>query len=347
MDLVAAFRWQAQACVDLGSPMYGALLERIADDLADTGSVFRSVLHGHEDDIGPSALALRLAGALHRQVLEGDAPELAAYYPSVGGSWDLEKAWPHLVTTVEQRSTQVRALLELAPQTNEVGRSTALMGGLLHVADRHPHPIRLLEIGCSGGLNLRADHYRYQRADGVGWGPPDSLVVLDPAWQGTALPDSRPEIVERRGSDVAPVDVATPEGRTTLLSYVWPDQLARLARLRGAFEIAARVPVALERSDAVRSLTELRLEPGTTTVVWHSVMWQYLPDDDQRSAQARIDELAGEADSRQPFAHLMLEPLRREPDRDREFLVVLQMWPGGDREVLGAAAPHGVPVIWE
>lgn len=351
MDLVEAFRWQGQACADLGSPMYGALLSRVADELDDgdssDGRVLTAILRGHESDAGPSALALRLAGAVHRQVLQGDVPELAEFYPSVGGSWDLEAAWPHFVSAVRQRDVEVRRLLEQAPQTNEVGRSAALMGGLLHVAALHDQPIRLFEIGTSGGLNLRADHFRYLRADGSGWGRPDSPVVLDPAWQGVELPRSRPHIVERLGSDVSPVDVSTQEGQLTLLSYVWPDQVARLARLRGACEVAARVPAEVRRSDAVAALTDMRLRVGATTVLWHSVMWQYLTTDDKEAAQARIGDLARQADADQPFAHLRLEPHRRTEQSEREFLVVLEDWPSGDHRVLGTSAPHGVPVHWE
>ena len=76
------FRTQAQACAHLGSPMYAALLSALADDLAD-GGVTGHVLRGHEDDPGPSGLALRLAGSIHRLVLEGRAPELAALYPTM------------------------------------------------------------------------------------------------------------------------------------------------------------------------------------------------------------------------------------------------------------------------
>ena len=54
-------------------------------------------------------------------------------------------------------------------------------------------------------------------------------------------------IVERRGCDIAPIDVGGADGETTVLSYVWPDQGARLARLRGAIEVARRVPARLER----------------------------------------------------------------------------------------------------
>ncbi len=69
MDLVAAFRRQADACAELDSPMYADLLHRTAADLEAGGPVC-TVLAGHEDDPGPSAIALRLLGSVHRLVLE-------------------------------------------------------------------------------------------------------------------------------------------------------------------------------------------------------------------------------------------------------------------------------------
>jgi len=45
--------------------------------------------------------------------------------------------------------------------------------------------------------------------------------------------------------------------------------------------------------------------------------------------------------------HLFLEPTRRTPEDETEFLVVLTAWPGGERRILGHAAPHGLPVTWE
>src|SRR3954465_11582805 len=82
----ALFRDQARACEELGSPMYAELLAGLADDLEAGGPTAR-VLAGHEDAPGPSGLALRLAGSVHRLVLAGTAPPLAAYYPSTGGTW--------------------------------------------------------------------------------------------------------------------------------------------------------------------------------------------------------------------------------------------------------------------
>ena len=65
-----------------------------------------------------------------------------------------------------------RGALDQPPQTNEVGRSAALLGGLLVLVDRFQLPVRLFEIGCSAGLNLRADHYRYRHPGGESSGTP-------------------------------------------------------------------------------------------------------------------------------------------------------------------------------
>lgn len=341
-------RAQARACGRLGSPMYAILLDALADDV-DGGGVSRNILAGHEDDPGPSALALRLLGSVHRLVLQGRAPELAAFYPSVGGSFDADTdgagAWAALASVLETQPDAVREWLDRAPQTNEVGRSTALMGGLLHLGESHRHPVRLFEIGSSGGLNLRADHFGYRDQDGSRFGDPDSPVQL--SWEGRRLrpwPDL--EVVERLGSDLRPVDAGTTEGRVALTAYVWPDQVERLQRLRGAFEVAARVPAEVRRQGAVEFVRGLELEDGTTTVLWHSVMWQYLPADDQRAVTAGIEELGAAATGRQPFAHLRLEPMRRTPDDEHEFLVALQVWPGGELRIVGDVGPHGVPAIW-
>jgi hypothetical protein len=175
-----------------------------------------------------------------------------------------------------------------------------------------------------------------------------SPVVLDRPWQGRT-PPLRPavEVVERLGCDLAPVDPTTTEGRTSLTAYVWPDQLERLARLRGAFEVAAGLPVTVQESGAADFLDRLDLVEGTTTVVWHSVMWQYVNPSEQLRVEARLARLGAEAGERAGLARLSLEPRRRRPGAEHEFLVVLETWPDGAERVLGSASPHGIPTTWE
>jgi hypothetical protein len=76
-------------------------------------------------------------------------------------------------------------------------------------------------------------------------------------------------------------------------------------------------------------------------------MWQYLSTADQEAVTARIEELGAAASARSPFAHLAAEPARRTPEAEHEFLVVLRLWPGGERQVIGTTVGHGIPTTWE
>ncbi|MGZ4593363.1 MAG: DUF2332 domain-containing protein [Actinomycetes bacterium] len=346
-DMSRRIRAQAHACRELGSPLYAVLLHHVAADVL-AGGPSADVLAGHEQDHGPSALALRLMGSVHRLVLERRAPGLAFFYPSVGGQAEAEGAWPALREVLVEHHDELRSLLHQPPQTNEVGRAAALIGGLCHLVAAAPGPLRLLEIGASAGLNLRADQFRVALPGGAGVGPADSPVVLDDPWQGVRppLPD-RLEVVERQGCDTAPLDPTSEEGRLRLTSYVWPDQRARLERLRGALEIAARVPATVHRESARDFVRRIALEPGTTTVIWHSIMWQYVDHDERADVAARIDELGAQADPDARLAYLQLEPRRRTPSSDHEVLVVLRTWPDGQERVLATAQAHGIPTTWE
>jgi hypothetical protein len=141
--------------------------------------------------------------------------------------------------------------------------------------------------------------------------------------------------------------VDTTEGRLTLTAYVWPDQQARFERLRGALALAQQATLDVRRESAAEFTDAITLEDGTTTVLWHSVMWQYLARDEQARTEQRIAALGESATETARFAHLFLEPTKRTPESWHEFLVVLTTWPGGRRRILGSAAPHGLPVVWE
>src|SRR5690348_2645198 len=180
--LLQTIEVQGQVCAAMGSAMYGELLPLIGANVEADG-IFARIFTGHENDSGRLALPLRLLGGLHRLALDGRAPALRRRYPSAGGDWDATAAWPDIVQAAAEHIEYLRATLDQPPQTNEVGRSAALVGGLLTLAGRFGVPVRLFEIGCSAGLNLRADHYRYNSSGGD-WGPADSPVVIDDAWRG-------------------------------------------------------------------------------------------------------------------------------------------------------------------
>ncbi len=350
MDLGAAFALQAEGCAAMGSPLYAELLRGLAPDLDDEDSALRRVLRGHEDDRGPSALALRLLGSVHRLVLERRAGALAAYYPSVGGTWASEGGLAAFRQVLAEQPQEVAAWLDNAPQTNEAGRSAALWVALcLDVAAQQAAggpalPVRLAELGSSAGLNLNADRFAFVGADGDVRGDRGSGVRLEPAWVGASLPAAEPRLVWRRGCDVHPVDPTTTQGRLALTAYVWPDQAERLERLRAALDVAERHPPDVVRSGAADFVERLETVEGTTTVLWHSVMWQYLDSSEQERVVRRLADLGEAATPTRRLLHVQAEPSRRGRGTAHEFLLRVRAWPGGGERVLGTFAAHGPPV---
>jgi hypothetical protein len=342
-DLAQRLRQQAVQCRAHGSPLTGALLDGAADDVV-MGGVVSELLTADVAEPSGSVPSLRLAGSLHRLVLEGRALELAEHYPSIGGTAPVADVWPAAERACREHLDVLRQLVTLPVQTNEVGRSAVLYGVLQLLGG----PIRLLEVGASAGLNLRFDAFAYDVGDGVVLGDPDSPVRLHRPWEGMHPKyASSVEVLERKGCDPIPVDPTTADGQLTLMSYVWGDQVDRLDRLRGAFKVAAHVPVVVENAHGLDFLTRelTRLPVGATTVVWHSVVWQYVDPAERRAIDSLLDRVGACATEDAPLARVSLEPERVGAD-DYTFRVHLQRWPTGERVHVADALGHGPPVHW-
>jgi hypothetical protein len=339
---VLAQRLQRQAswCDDLGSPFYGVLLRSAADDL-NTESAVWGVLSGFDGEDGSAALALRFMGAMHRLVLMGKVPELSMRYPSTGGDGDPRAAWPAFRDALTHHRAEIRELLPRGCQTNEVGRSAALLGGFLEVARRTEKRLRILEIGASAGFNLRWDHYRYDADDG-GWGHLESPVRFLHPFEVAPPLDGHVEVVGRKGCDIDPIDPTSGEGSLTLRSFVWADQQDRFRLLEGAIAVARQVPVEVERLDAAsfleRELASSRT--GVATVVYHSVFMQYVDEDGRRLIASVIEAAARRASDDGPLAYLRMEP------GAQSFEVRLTVWPGFGDELLELTKAHGTGVRW-
>jgi hypothetical protein len=182
-------------------------------------------------------------------------------------------------------------------------------------------------MGASAGLNLRWDQYAYD----------------DSMWEGAppALPDSF-DVAERRGCDPSPIDPTTEEGRLRLRCFVWPDQVERRARLDAALEVAARVPAVVEQADGPDWVEARLAEPsdGVATVVYHSIVLQYLPRERRQVLRERLVAAGARATDAAPVHWLRMEPGRDEAE------LRLTSWPGGREELLATSGFHGPPVRW-
>jgi hypothetical protein len=342
--LARNFRRQGKGATVLMSPLYAGLCERLAQDVEADGPTWE-LLQPHAHAGLDEAYALRLLGGAHRLALAGDAPGYARHLPSTGGDGDIDAAWRALRALVADAPAPLRDALRRPPQTNEVGRAASLIGGFLVVADETRLPVRALEIGTSAGLNQRFDQYRYEQDD-AGFGPSDSRLRFEGLWAKGQPPFDAPLTVAwRRGCDVDPIDVSTEDGRLTLLSYVWPDQLERFERMEAALEIAERVPAPIDRADALTWLTAQLAEPvpGVATVVFHSVMWQYMSGAAHDAITDLLGDVGGRATPDAPLAWLWLEP-----EGGMAYpRLRLRTWPDGRNRHLADCSFHLGPVDWK
>ncbi len=343
-DAVDAFSLQAGFCEQLGSPFTGRVLKALAHDIA-AGGVARELLSSFEEEPVAAALALRVAGALHCRALDDPDSLLGGLYESAGSVGPEDDALQTILADeILQNRSHYEAYLEGPPQTNEVGRSGVMIGGYLTIAEETGLPLHVYEIGASAGLNLGCDRFFYRLGEGR-WGDEASPVSLSPDWHGTLPPllaDLR--IVERAGCDIAPVDIREPENERRLESYIWPDQPDRLARLRGAAQIAKdlEVQVVHESADLFVERVLSAPAPNGVRVIAHTIMWQYMPDDMRARIEGTIRE-AGEAASKaSPVAWLRLEPI----DVKGAPTLRLNLWPGSVTRDLAIAHPHGASVKW-
>lgn len=324
-----------------GSALYDAILAAAAVDVRAGGPTW-SLLEDHaQGDIWDEMPGIKLLGAVHHLVLAGRAPSLDEFYPSVGGRSGPEEAWPRFRQILVEQAEAVRQLLPRPIQTNEVGRCAALVGGFLEVA-RAGHPLRILELGSSAGLNLRWDRYRYE-ARGETWGPSESPVRLC-TYNTQRIPpfDVDATVTERRGCDPNPLDASSQEVGLTLTSFVWPDQIHRLRVLRAALDVAKDVPVQIDPAGAAQWLPDqlAELPTGTATVVFHSITMQYLSLEERQQVSDTIEEAGTRSDDERRLAWLRMEPAGRMAD------VHVTMWPGGETKLLARSGYHGDPVEW-
>ena len=342
-DLVRALRLQGQFCRSAGSEFTARMLEQAADDVAAGGPVTALLAPWASTPLQAifnDAAALRLAAAVHDLALSGEEAELSAGYAAL----DPARAWTAARATIPTQRARLARFMEHEPQTNEVRRSIALLGGFLEVAAETGLPLRIFEIGASAGLNLSWDRYRYELG-GSAWGDPAASVRMDTDWRGPLPPLEAPvRVIERAACDRRPTDLSDPDQRRRLLSYFWPDQTERLARIHAAIAFAVETGVRVETATAAEwTRARVAPKPGAATVIFHSSFWPYLPPDGQGELRRIIEAIGARATREAPFAWLSKEPPTDKLAADE---LTLTLWPGGEARRLAETHPHGAWVKW-
>lgn len=245
----------------------------------------------------------------------------------------------------ERRDWLQRFIRTQTVQTNEVQRSWMLLPCFLEVALRTGvETFDLIELGPSAGLNLVWDRYGYGYEQGT-WGASDAPLALT-GEERRPVPGEllrlTPRVRQRRGIDLAPLDVTRQEDALLLKSFVWADQVDRLERLDRALETLRGDPPQLEQGDVVERLPALLAErlPGALTIVFQTAVRGYL----SRAAWKEVLTALDDAGRKFPLA--LVSVSRPAAGEHRYWGLWLRLWPDGEKRLLAHSGFHGQWLEW-
>lgn len=265
---------------------------------------------------------VRAIYALNHLVFNGKADALIPYWPIAGESFDSAKFDASNLSRTAIMFNQVRAAIRtnmdefcerlfVPPQSIAVGRSAALLPGLLAVAEITGNAsLALIELGSRGHQHLRLDGYAYIYS-GQQWGNSSAPLVFDTYLPGSDINFSgKLNIVARIGVDSAPLDLTDPRDQHRAFACTpWPDNQTMFNEFWGACAAASLIPVQSIQGDPVALLSQLvqHRTPGATTVIQHTVFSTYLPKATQEEIAQTMNEALSLAAPGE-LAYLTLEP---------------------------------------
>ena len=322
------------------SPLYARLSTAVATD----PELLALASHARKGQPVPNLLF----AAVHFLLLKGTSHPLAAFYPSLSPTVELDAdPYPYFRSFCLDFQEEIRQLLGTRlVQTNEVNRCVCLLPAFALAASHAPEqPLSLIEIGTSAGLNLLWDRYSYDYGEGGRYGVLTSPVQLTCSLRGDHLPPLPavlPEVVWRVGLDLRPINISDPEERLWLRALVWPENTDRAERLQQAFQLLEQNPPPILSGDALALLpTVLASVPQETTLcIFHSFTINQFP----LEARTQFTQLLVEWGQKRPLFWISLEsPKGATP----ELALTVERNNTAVKQILARCEAHGRWLQWE
>ncbi|MBF9134406.1 DUF2332 domain-containing protein [Plantactinospora sp. S1510] len=289
------------------SPLYGQLLAVVANNEALL-ELATQTRHGQQPTFA-------LFGAVHYLLLRGTSDPLGEYYASVVGDsarpFDAD-AGVAFTRFCEAHSAQIASILGTRlVQTNHVQRALVLRLGLALTRRATAAPVRIVEVGCSAGLNLRADRYAFTLGTATFGDRTSPVHIRAEVSSAELLPDmdQLPRIADVVGIDLDPPDLTSDDDRAWLRALVWPENSYQATQLQAAMDVVAADPPRVLRGNSIEVGPKLAatLPPGLPRLVVHTATRIHVPAEERPAFDAAVAAFGVDG----PMLHLALEDDQR------------------------------------
>ncbi|MGE0388356.1 MAG: DUF2332 domain-containing protein [Gammaproteobacteria bacterium] len=258
------FLYMADSFASFGTPLFAALSRAAADDDA-----LRAIA---EHATPGQPIAYLFLCAAQYLLLRNPQEPLAQYFPSTSpGPLPLTQAYPVFREFCLRYADELKRIVSTRTlQTTAPERCGILVPALHHVHGRTGAPLNLIEIGCSAGLLLLFDRYRYEIGS-THLGDAGAQVFIKPEIRGREPRGVQlPPVASRRGVDLSPVDPGDADARLWLRALTFPDWESHHRNLGGALALRAQIPLDITRGDALAVLPGMVAAAAEPLCLFHS-----------------------------------------------------------------------------
>ena len=286
--------------------------------------------------------------AVHYLLAQDPAHPLASFYSDLSSQNHFTgNPYPPFRSICLEHAKDITGIISTRRvQTNVIRRNALLLPAFGDAIRRWPGlAITLVEVGCSAGLNLFWDSYRYDYGEGVTWGnlaSPARLTTTVKGKRRPPMPSGDVAIADRVGIDLSPVDLRRDDEVAWLNALVWPERMDEAELLQRAIELACGDLPHLLSGNALDLLPQMLDDTpqGSIPIVFQSHTLSQFPAD----GRARFKDLVYHYGKRRDLALISLESRLSQDNSELDLTTYVDGTQS--RRHLAECDSHGYRIRW-
>ena len=290
--LKASFLHGSGVYAHRGSALYSYLCSQIAED--------RQLLAIADSSPAASQRDYHFLAAIHYLLLDPANADhrLARFYPTLTSDpLAPEQSFAAFRAFCLENASAVQSVLQSKPlQITMAERAAGLSLSLGELAAQTSLEFNLIEIGCSAGLLLLFDQYRYDfgRFGRLGKSSAPGPITTELAGVNARRPSCIPHVRDRIGIDLDPLDVESSSGRRWLSALLYPEWKIERDNLHAALSVLVKRRPQIEKGDALELLPGVASHLEGPVCVFHSFCLYYWSVEEKRELDRLLLQIASD-----------------------------------------------------